>query len=306
MSLKVILGFFLVLLVVMLLFLYWFFPIDEIQFKMSDPGHSNFTLDSSFPEDLQFYENMRYQKPSISYRIESCPLARENEMKRAFEWIQDLTILNFYEVNQNEEISVTCEDIVVRGEHGAFVAGEGGVTNVTVTKNFNVIFNGKVLLIRESKCPNPIVGTHELLHALGFGHSDNPNNIMYPTVNCKQTIGEDIVNLINHLYSFPSFPDLSFEQASASMKGRYLNIETTIRNNGLKDAEASNLIIYSSDKKIKEFEIEAISIGSGRSLTLTNMMTFSKIEELRIFIDYPYAELDKQNNEIILELIDNN
>jgi len=32
----------------------------------------------------------------------------------------------------------------------------------------------------------------------------------------------------------------------------------------------------------------------------------SKIEDLRIFIDYPYAELDKQNNEIFLEVIENN
>jgi len=299
---KIVLSLVFFILVVGLLTFYWFLPIGElIEFKVSD-GHSNFTLNASLNTSMQFYENMRYQTSNISYRIDRCPLAREDEMKRAFDFLETRTILNFYKVSGGEEISVTCEDSV-QGEKGLFIAGEGGVTNVTVTENFNVIFNGMVILIRETKCSDPLVGTHELLHALGFDHSNNPNNIMYPTLNCKQTLGDDIVEHINWLYSFPTFSDLSFENASASRKGGYLGFVISIRNHGLKNSENSTLIIYADNKSIKELEIEPIPIGSGRKITLSNIFIMQRnIEELKLFIKYDSEELDKDNNKITLEI----
>lgn len=303
MSSKIFLSFLFFLLVLSLLFFYWFFPYNEISFSISNPGHSNFTLNSSFGESMQFYENMRYPDSKISYRIEKdCTLGKKDEMKRSLNWIENKTILKFYEVNYNEEIIITCEDSSPKGREGAFIAGEGGVTNVTITENFNVILNGMVLLIRESKCPNPIVGTHELLHALGFGHSENPNNIMYPTVNCKQTIGEDLINSINYLYSFPSLPDLSFEDASAILRGRYLDVNMTIRNNGLIDSDVSKVLISADGKTIKEFVLDPIKIGTGRSIILTNLFILNRVNNLEISIIYANEELDKKNNKIILEM----
>ena len=302
---KGILSFFLVLLFVVLLFFYWFLPTNEIYFKMSGPSHSNFTLNSSFPEDMQFYENMRFPDSKISYKITDCPLNQKDEMERAFRIIEGTTLLNFYSVNSNEEISVTCNS-TAKIEEGLFIAGEGGPTNITKTEKFAVILKGKILLIKESRCEEPAVAIHELLHVLGFDHSENSKNIMYPVSRCDQEIGEDTLGLINWLYDFPSLPDISFEQASASLRGRYLDVSTTVRNNGLKESENLTLIIYSENKKIKEFEIESLQIGVGRSLTLTNMLVLSKVDELRIIIDYPYPELDKKNNEIILQIVENN
>jgi hypothetical protein len=278
-------------------------PIGElIEFGISSPKHTNFTLNASLSQGMQFYENMRYRSPDISYRIENCPLARKDEMKRAFDFLGINTMLNFYEVDNKEEISVTCEDSA-SGEKRLFIAGEGGVTNVTVTENFNVIFNGKVLLLRESRCPNPIVGTHELLHALGFDHSANSNNIMYPTINCKQTIGDDLTNYINEVYSFPILSDLSFENTSASMKGSYFNFVMSIRNHGLKDSENSTIIIYADNKSIKEFDVEPISIGSGRVITLSNVFVMRRnIKELEFFIKYDFEELNKDNNRLTFKI----
>lgn len=302
---KGILSFFLVLLFIVLLFFYWFLPTSEIYFKMSGPSHSNFTLNSSFPEDMQFYENMRFPDSKISYKITDCPLNQKDEIERAFRIIEETTLLNFYSVNSNEEISVTCNS-TAKIEEGLFIAGEGGPTNITKTEKFAVILKGKILLIKESRCEEPAVAIHELLHVLGFDHSENSKNIMYPVSRCDQEIGEDTIGLINWLYEFPPLPDLSFEQASASMRGRYLDVSTTVRNNGLKESENMTLMIYSGDKKIKEFEIESLQIGVGRSLTLTNMLVFSNVDELKIIIDYPHPELDTENNEIILQIVENN
>lgn len=299
---RVFFSFLFILVVFSLLFYYWFMP-GDVQFRISKPGDSNFSVNSSFGDDMQFYENLRYKDSIISYKIENCPLGKEDEVKRSFSWIESKTMLKFYEVASNEEISVSCEDDFVRGEEGAFVAGEGGVTNVTVTENFNVIFNGKIILIRESNCADPLVGTHELLHALGFDHSKNRNNIMYYSVKCDQSLSEDIINKINYLYSFPGYPDLAFESAAAEMNGRYLNVEMTIRNNGLKDSEPSKIIISGDGEEIKEIDVESLSIGGGRKITLTNILVLKpKISQIELYSFYNGNELNKQNNKISLEI----
>ena len=302
MSWKAVLSFVLVLIVIVILLVYWVFPYNQIEFGFSDPGHSNFTLNSSLGDSMQFYENMRYPNSDISYRIDDCPLGKKDEMERAINYVEASTVLNFYEVSSNEEISITCDDEIKHtGE--LFVAGEGGVTNVTITNNFNVILKGEVLLLRESECSTPIVGTHELLHALGFDHSDNRNNIMYPTVRCDQTIGEDTINFINTIYSYPTQPDLSFEEASASISGRYLDVTMTIRNNGLAQTEESKVIVYGDGKSLKEFDIEPIGIGQGKIITLTNILVLqTSVDEIQLSLEYDPEELRKDNNQITLEI----
>ena len=301
MSWKEVLGFVFFVVVVALLFLYWFFPLDEIEFKASGLKNTNFTINSS-SGSVQFYENMRYPNKDISYRIEDCTLQKTDEMQRAFETIENLTVLNFYPVNNKEEIFVTC-DSKTRIEGDLFVAGEGGPTKITKSKNFNVIYEGAITLVRDSKCENPNIGIHELLHTLGFDHSDNPDNIMYFVSSCDQEIGQDIIEWISYLYSFPSYTDLAFENASALMHGRYLDITLTINNDGLEDSENSKLIIYADNKSIKEFEIESIPISGGRIITLKNILVLqTRIDKLELFIDYNLPELDKDNNGLILKI----
>jgi len=303
MKLRSVLSLIFFVLVVLLLMFYWILPVGKlIEFRISGSKNANFTLNASIDTDMQFYENMRYRSSNISYKIEECPLARENEMERAFAFLENHTMLNFYETPKGEEISVTCKDSA-KGKEGLFIAGEGGVTNVTATENFNVIYNGMVILIKETKCPDPLVGTHELLHALGFAHSDNPNNIMYPTLKCEQTLGDDLINYINWIYSFPTLPDLDFENASALKRGGYIDINATIRNNGLKNSGNLTLMIYADNKSIKEFEVEPIAIGSGRMILLSKIfVTKRNFEELKLFIKCNFEELNKDNNKVILKI----
>lgn len=298
---KIIFSLLFIILSIGMLVLYWFVPFKTIEFGMK-PSNSNFSLNNYVTENMQFYQNMRYIDSKISYKIEDCSLQKRNDMERAFEIISNMTILNFYSVNNNEEISVTC-DSKIKIEEGLFIAGEGGPTNITLAGKFNVILHGKILLIRESKCEKPNVALHELLHALGFNHSNNPNNIMYPISKCRQTVGLDIIELINKIYLIPSYPDLVFEDVSAMMHGRYLDVNMSIRNNGIKDSEEVKVIIYADDTFVKEIKLDALEVGYGRIIILNNIWIKKiNINNLRFVIDSDFNELEKKNNEIILEI----
>ncbi len=298
---KIIFSLLFIILSISMLVLYWFVPFKTIEFGIK-PSNSNFSLNNYVTENMQFYQNMRYIDSKISYKIEDCSLQKRNDMERAFEIISNMTILNFYSVNNNEKISVTC-DSKVKIEEGLFIAGEGGPTNITLAGKFNVILHGKILLIRESKCEKPNVALHELLHALGFNHSNNPNNIMYPISKCKQTVGLDIIELINKIYLIPSYPDLVFEDVSAMIHGRYLDVNMSIRNKGIKGSEEVKIIIYADDTFVKEIKLDALEVGYGRIIILNNIWVKKiNINNLKFVIDSNFNELEKKNNEIILEI----
>ncbi|MFA4953579.1 MAG: matrixin family metalloprotease [Candidatus Pacearchaeota archaeon] len=296
---KIFFSFLFILFALLLLVLYWFIPIGDVAFKVKSTN-SNFSLNGS--ENLQFYSNMRFPDANISYRLLSCPLQKENDMENAFEIVSNKTLLNFYSVNSNEEIFVTC-DSTTKFDDGLFIAGEGGPTNITKTNNFNVILNGKILLLKESNCERPNVAIHELFHVLGFKHSNNPENIMYNFSRCEQTIGDDNIVILNKLYSVPSYSDLGFENVSASMHGRYLDINISIRNNGLKKSEEAKIIIYADGKNIKEIDLRAVDIGYGITISLTNVFINKlNVNEIELIINSDFNELDIENNKIILEI----
>ena len=300
MSWKIFFSVFSVIFLLGLIFMYWFIlPIGTESFGRYNQN-TNFSLDSN--QSLQFYPNLRYPAKEISYRIENCPLAKHDEIIRSLQTLKNLTILNFYSVKNNEEIQITC-DSNTKLEGDFFVAGEGGPEIITETSNFNVILRGKVLLLRESKCENPIIGVHEILHALGFVHSANPYNIMYNFSKCGQEIGQDVINEINRLYSVESLPDLVIESASAQMSGRYLDVNATVRNNGLKEVENANLIIYEDNSKVKEISLNKLKIGYGSTFAISNIFVPDlRVNEIKLLIEYPDPELDKLNNEIVLTL----
>ncbi len=301
MGMKLFLSLIFIIIVMSLLILYWFVPITESEFFIQNQG-SDFSIGKT-AQAKQFYENMRFPDKKISYRIdEECTLQKKDDIIRAFQALEEDTILDFYAVNQNEEITIYC-DSTTKIEEGLFIAGEGGPTNITKAGEFNIITKGKILLFRESKCPRPNIAIHELLHVLGFDHVDDPNDIMYEISKCGQEISPITIDVINLIYSIPSYSDLIFENITANMQGKYLNVNMSIRNNGFKDAGQAKIIIYANDIAVKEVNLDPLKIGHGRIISLTNVWIGQlSVKNIRLEITASYDELKKENNEVLLKV----
>ena len=302
MKLAVYFTFLFALFAIALLVVYWFIPVGEIDFGFKEPENVNFSLSSSSAQKMQFYPNMRFSSERISYNLKDCQVQKENDIETAFRILENKTILEFYPTDFDEDVIITC-DSRQKVEEGLFIAGEGGPTNITQTEQFSIILHAKIMLIKESSCPEPNIALHELFHVLGFDHSINKYSIMYPVTNCRQEIGQDMIDLINEIYSIPSFPDLAFINVSAKRQGKYLNTEINIKNNGLSETLDSKLLIYAGNKLIKTIDIGFLGVGYGRRITLSNVwIVDSNFETITYFIESDFNELSKENNKIVLEI----
>lgn len=255
-------------------------------------------------EEFMFYENLRFKDEKISYKISNeCTLGKKEDALNAFNKIQNMTTLEFFETSSEPEILIACQS-TKEPKGNMFVAGEGGPVNITKSGKFNVIHYGEVLLIEESEksCPKPNVAVHEILHALGFKHSSNENNIMYETSKCEQKIGEDIPRIIEGIYEQPAKPDIVLEDVKTNTHGRYIDFNASIRNQGLSDSEEFSLGVYKDDELLKENEVDGLRIGFGTKILSKNInFGMGDFKELRFEIETDYKELSKENNKIIFE-----
>jgi hypothetical protein len=300
MEAKTFYSFIIAISLILFISIYWFIPLNRIEFNLSP--NSNFSLNNSENSTLQFYSSMRFPEESISYKIEGCSLKRLNDMEEAFDLVEKETILDFYPVEYGQEITITCKD-TIEIEGNLFTAGEGGPTNVTIIDGFNIIESGKILLLRDSTCERPNIAIHELLHVLGFTHSENRQNIMYKISECDQTMGDDLIDFINEIYAIPNQPDLLFENASVVMRGKYLDINFSIRNNGLRYSEESILRIMVDGKEVEEMKISPIEMGEGIRGYMKNILIKQiSINNIDFIIDSNFEELNKLNNEISFEI----
>ena len=82
-------------------------------------------------------------------------------------------------------------------------------------------------------------------------------------------------------------------------KGKYLNFNITVLNEGLLGIEDISLTLLSNDRIIDTIELESIGIGYGRTLRATNLKLFSSnINTIDFVLDYneEVEELDEGNN----------
>jgi len=253
---------------------------------------------SSYSSSLQFYPNMRFKDNKISYLIDnSCNSNKRSRMLDAFSIISNRTSLVFY-ASENPQVEVRCEENQTNFKPGEYyIAGEGGPTLLINTSLFNIIEKGEILLLyKKESCDASNVEIHELLHVLGFDHSQNNESIMFPTVACNQVITLDILKEINRLYAIEQKPDLYFENITALKHGIYLDFFVAVANKGLAKAENASLELYSTETKFSTFNLGDIDIGEIKTLEVKNSKLPNRdIQQIRFAI-IDSQDLDNVNN----------
>jgi hypothetical protein len=259
---------------------------------------SNLTVDAKAAKVAQFYPNMRYPESVISYTIEDvCSLPKRQSIREALEILSNNTILRFQEKESDGEIRYLCSNTAPSaGESNHFVAGEGGPTGIVNTTLFSVITSGQVSLYRAEKCDKPQVALHETLHALGFDHVKDKNDIMFPITECEQQPNPLIYEYLDTLYGIRTAPDLGIEYVRANQTGKYLNFYITIENYGLKDSNSSSLIILADEEQVKEFDLGAIKMGTKKFLNVQNMRLDRKADTIRFLLRITEDDLYDENN----------
>jgi len=255
----------------------------------------------------QFYPSMRYVDKKISYTISSeCNGKKETDAMAAFSILSEKTILKFYPVAENGEIRILCSDISPKPEEkGHFIAGEGGPNEIINAGLYYVILSGKVSLFREEKCDEPKISLHEILHALGFDHNNNPYSVMYPVTSCDQKLDQYIIDEINRLYGVESAADLTIKNVQASKSGRYLNFHVEVMNRGLKDAKDVKLGLYAGDEKVKDFDFEDVLIGIKKTINVENLRIPSDTAKIAfvVYTSSNQGEIYSDNNRLELDLV---
>ncbi|HLF53742.1 MAG TPA: matrixin family metalloprotease, partial [Candidatus Nanoarchaeia archaeon] len=257
-------------------------------------------------EIVQFYPNMRYKDKRISYSLESvCSQKKWENVEEAFSILTERTILSFYHSSDNPEITVLCSEVSPKSEEkGHFVAGEGGPSEIINTTNFAVILNGRISLYRDEKCDEPNIAIHEILHALGFDHYNNPKSILYPVTGCNQEIDSEIISDINRLYSLDSLPDLTIESLNANRTGRYLNFDINISNIGLAESVGARLNIYKDSDRIANFTLGDLDVGVKRLLFVQNLRIPGGSDNLLFEVESDDSgELSFANNRAEISLV---
>jgi len=251
----------------------------------------------------QFYKNMRFQNGTISFGFEpSCNNEKKERVREAFEIISEQTkVLYFYEAPFiNANIDVACsEEKMENIESNTFIAGEGGPKEIINSTIYPLILGGRILLFKSPKCDYPVVEIHEILHVFGFEHINDSKSIMYPYYECDQTLDKEYSTYLRNLYLVKPLSDLYIEKIEATKKQFYLDFNISIKNQGILDSEKIILSIIVQNENVKDFKIEEIPVGFGRTLSVQNLRlpAFSSTKRITFIINTTSEEYSKTNNE---------
>lgn len=255
-----------------------------------------------------FEENLRFNHNNISYFIEpSCSNTRTSAMKEAFQIFQEkMEVISFHEIAYKEaDILVGCSENFIGLGENLFAAGEGGPAEIINTTHFKIIQKGKIHLYEDPRCERPVVEIHELCHVFGFDHTPDLKNIMYNTSKCDQKISQDMIDFIKKLYSIKPLPDARISKLSAVKKGRYLDFNITVLNEGLTEMEELSLTLVANNNTIDRINLDYIVIGYIKTLSTTNLRLPSiNIKTINFILDHEskIEELNEENNVVQMTL----
>jgi len=293
-------------------YVYTQLPSEMQNFDLSYNSTGNLPEDISASSEItQFFPNMRFNHNQISYKFhDGCSQEKIINMENAFSIISEKTkTISFYNTNSDADIEITCSEEESQKTKNTFVAGEGGPTEFYNNTIYPLIVKGTIILYKPkyetSKCSEPIVELHELLHVFGFEHLDKKDSIMYPYLDCNQKLDDEFIEYLVALYSIEPKAELEFKNLNASKSGKYLDFNVSVENRGIIDAEKVSLKISSSGKEIKSFDLEDIEVGLLKTLSVKNLVLLSRNTNTIIFeVILMEDEYDKQNNIAVLNVLE--
>lgn len=254
-----------------------------------------------------FAENLRFNHNLISYSInENCDKGRRDDMVAAFNiFSEEVKIVSFFEGRASDaDIKIGCSNEFIELGDELFAAGEGGPSRIINTSGFKVIEEGKITLYNGEDCDYPIVALHELCHVFGFDHSEDPGNIMYNTSDCDQRMSPDMGEVIVKLYSIEALADAKIESVDGVVRGKYLDFNISVLNEGLMGIDGIDLTILGDGKVIDVVDLGEIDIGYGRTLKVENMLMSGSVDEVEFIIDASESvrELNEENNAVSMRV----
>ena len=283
-------------------FIYLNLPQEPVEMTLDNVSYEE-PIIISYNNTPVFIENLRFNHNNISYFIEDeCAGVREDSMIEAFDIFEnEMHLISFYWIENRTEadINVGCSDNYIELSESLFVAGEGGPSRIINTSIFKLIEKGKISLYKDPRCDYPVIGLHELLHVFGFDHSDNPESIMYNVSKCSQRITQDMIDLIDRLYSIEPLADALIDNLTAIKKGRYLDFNITVLNEGLIGIDFINLTIFADGKEFQTIDLGELDVGYGRTLRATNSKLPSRnVDKIEFVLDSDnnIRELNEENN----------
>ncbi|MGC9309614.1 MAG: matrixin family metalloprotease [Candidatus Nanoarchaeia archaeon] len=256
----------------------------------------------------QFEEGMRFNHNNLTYQfLTDCNQDKKTKMLEAFDIIEDRTnILTFKETTNDADIIVSCSKEMLQKQENQFIAGEGGPSKYLNLSIYPLILEGSIILYEELyniDCNKPIIEIHELLHVFGFEHLNNSDYIMYPYFSCEQEIHPGHIQLLKEIYNKPAKAELYFKDIEAVKKGRYLDFEAIVENQGIITAKNIKLILIEQNKEVEEFEFDNIEPGAYQKLTTKNVRLDSRYtKEITFKITTITQEYQTSNNELIMEI----
>lgn len=284
-----------------LVYLYNNLPSEPVDLKVTQELSESREI-MSYGATPVFSENLRFGSNEITYHIDSneCSQEQIKAMVRAMNIFQEeMVIIKLIRITNQDlaKIKVTCPNKKIDLGDSLYAAGEGGPSQMINTSFFNTILEGKIYLYESPKCDYPVVELHELCHVFGFDHTKDPTNIMFNTSRCEQRISPDMVELINKLYSIEALPELVLSEVSAVKKGKLMDFNVTVMNEGLISAQDTRVFLYSGDEEVQVMDIGFLEVGHGRSVKATNVrLPSSKDNEFKFIVNSSKEEYDSNNN----------
>ena len=133
---------------------------------------------------------------------------------------------------------------------------------------------------------------HELGHIIGFDHTTDPSDIMYPYESCARQITKKEIMTIESIYSMEPRPQLYLSGVSVLVDRGYANINFSVKNIGIIHTPKTEIFVYSDGKVAYKIELDILRPSDGVFEYLKNIRMASGSKSIGIIAD-PESKIDQ-------------